>query len=78
MPNVVLGLQGGVATGSETTFDGQPMQSGLHLRWSFAPELGFPQNGFRLCRRVAQAGETKIPTPSGLQIASPATVPPKA
>ncbi len=75
MPNVVLGLQGGVATGSEPTFDGQPMQSGIQLRWGFAPELGFPQNGFWLCRRVAQAGEKSIPTP--VQIASSTTVPTK-
>ena len=41
MPNIVLGLQGGQANGTESTFDGQPMQAGTHLRWSFAPELGF-------------------------------------
>jgi hypothetical protein len=55
VPNIVLGLQGGIANGSEPTFDGQPMQPGIHLRWSFLPELGFPQRGFWLCRRVGSS-----------------------
>lgn len=66
MVNVVLGLQGAIADGSEPTFDGQPMQSGIHLRWSFLPELGFPPGGFWLCRRVAKKGERRIPPPSHL------------
>ena len=37
MANVVLGLQGGIADGSEAVFDGQPMDAGTHLRWGFAP-----------------------------------------
>ena len=72
MPNVVIGLQGAAANGSEATFDGQPMQAGTHLRWSFAPELGFPPGGFRLCRRVAQSGATRIPLPVWLQTAEAA------
>ena len=28
------------------------MQPGIHLRWSFQPELGFPPGGFWLCRRA--------------------------
>jgi hypothetical protein len=72
MPSIVIGLQGAVADGSETTFDGQPMQAGIHLRWSFAPELGFPPGGFRLCRRVAQSGATPIPLPVWLQTAEAA------
>jgi hypothetical protein len=69
MPNTMLGLQGGRATGSEQTFDDQPMQAGVHLRWSFATELGFPPGGFRLCRRVAHARGEKIPLPLHLQAA---------
>jgi hypothetical protein len=38
----IIGLQGAIAKGSEETFDDQPMQRGTHLRWGFAPELGFP------------------------------------
>jgi hypothetical protein len=70
VPNIVLGLQGGQANGTESTFDGQPMQAGTHLRWSFAPELGFPPGGFWLCRRVATPSEQQIPLPSRLQAAS--------
>ena len=51
MPFSVLGLQAAVTDGSEPTFDAQPMQDGTHLRWSFAPELGFPPGAFWLCRR---------------------------
>jgi hypothetical protein len=65
--NIVLGLQGGVADGSEPTFDGQPMQPGVHLRWGFAPELGFPPGGFWLCRRIAKDDEKRIPPPPAIQ-----------
>lgn len=51
MPFSVLGLQAARADGSEPTFDGQRMQRGTHLRWAFAPELGFPPGAFWLCRR---------------------------
>jgi hypothetical protein len=51
MPLSVLGLQAAVADGSEPTFDGQPMQAGTHMRWAFAPELGFPPGAFWLFRR---------------------------
>ena len=57
MPFSVLGLQAAVADGSEPTFDGQPMQPGIHLRWSFAPELGFPAADFWLARREASGDE---------------------
>ena len=63
MGNIVLALQGGVASGSEETFDGQPMEKGVHLRWSFLAALGFPPGGFWLCRRVAKKGEKLIPPP---------------
>jgi hypothetical protein len=61
--NIVLALQGGAANGSEPTFDGQPMQKGVHLRWSFLAALGFPPGGFWLCRRAAKEGEKRIPPP---------------
>jgi hypothetical protein len=63
LSNVVLALQGGIADGSEPTFDGQPMQKGVHLRWSFLAALGFPPGGFWLCRREAKGGERQIPLP---------------
>lgn len=52
MPNLSLALQGGVAAGTEPTFDGQPMQAGTHLRWSFVAAMGFPPGGFQLFRRI--------------------------
>ena len=63
MANIILGLQGGIATGSEATFDGQPMQTGTHLRWSFLAALGFPPGGFWLCRRAAEDSDKRIPPP---------------
>jgi hypothetical protein len=63
LANIVLALQGGVANGSEATFDGQPMENGVHLRWSFLAALGFPPGGFWLCRREAKEGEKQIPPP---------------
>lgn len=63
MANIVLGLQGGMASGSEPSFDGQPTQPGVHLRWSFLAALGFPPGGFWLCRRAAREGEERIPPP---------------
>ncbi len=62
MANVVLGLQAGIASGAEATFDGQPMQRGTHLRWGFSPELGFPPGGFWLCRRVIKGESQQSPT----------------
>lgn len=73
MKNVALGMQGGIANGNEETFDGQPMQPGIHLRWSFTPELGFPPGAFWLCRRVAIPGEQQIPPPGTAQRTSPST-----
>jgi len=52
MANLSLALQGGVALGTEQTFDGQPMQAGTHLRWSFVSAMGFPPGGFQLWRRT--------------------------
>ena len=69
---VLLGLQGAAAAGGEPTFDGQAMPPGVHLRWSFAPELGFPPGGFWLYRRVAPPNETVVTPPRDLL--PPATV----
>ena len=63
MPFSVLGLQAAVADGSEPTFDGQPMQVGMHLRWAFAPELGFPPGAFWLCRRPLRQSDCGPDTP---------------
>ena len=45
MANLSLALQGGVALGTEQTFDGQPMQAGTHLRWSFVSRWDFRRAG---------------------------------
>jgi hypothetical protein len=39
------------ADGSESHFDGTPLAAGVHLRWSFWPELGWPTGGFQVKRR---------------------------
>ena len=71
MANVVLGLQAGIAEGAEATFDGQPMQRGTHLRWSFASELGFPSGAFWLLRRIATEGERGVDPPGGIHNPDP-------
>ena len=39
-------------------FLGDPeAEEGVHLRWSFDPDLGFPLDGFRLWFREASRGE---------------------
>jgi hypothetical protein len=63
VPNFSLALQGGIASGTEQTFDGQPMQAGTHLRWSFLSALGFPPGGFQLWRRIATADDVRITPP---------------
>jgi hypothetical protein len=71
MQNIVLGMQGARTNGNQETFDGQAMQPGIHLRWSFTPELGFPPGDFWLCRRIAQPGEQRIPLPGMPQRTTP-------
>jgi len=63
----VLGLQAARANGSEKTFDGQAMQAGIHLRWSFTPQLGFPPGAFWLLRRTAKRKEGQIPPPDAVR-----------
>ena len=57
----VLGLQASRSAGTEATFDGQPMTAGIHLRWSFTPQLGFPPGAFWLLRRITKRGERHSP-----------------
>lgn len=73
MNTYLLGIRGAIASGSEPTFDGQPMQPGIHLRWGFAPELGFPPYGFQLCRKEAGQGERHITPPQHIWITGSST-----
>lgn len=63
----VLALQAARASGAEPTFDGQAMQAGVHLRWSFVPQLGFPPGAFWLLRRIGSDGEKRIVPPIAVQ-----------
>lgn len=47
----VLDLIALPADGSEPGFDGMPLAPGVHLRWSFWPELGWPAGGFEVQRQ---------------------------
>ena len=78
MPFSVLGLQAAIADGSEPTFDGQPMPAGTHLRWSFAPELGFPPGAFWLARREAVGDKGPIEPPEAVSAATRTPDPPPA
>ena len=49
------------ADGSEILFDGSSIAPGIHLRWSFLPELGFPAGGFIIERRRYPKGEFTEP-----------------
>lgn len=51
------------AEGIEPGFDGIPLLPGVHLRWAFRPDLGFPSGGFQIHRRVYQFSWGDIPTP---------------
>lgn len=42
--------------GAAPRWFGPPLESGVHLRWTFVPELGFPANGFTLFRRTHRPG----------------------
>ena len=50
----LLGMVGHGTTGS----DG--IQRGIHLRWQFAPEMGFPMSAFHLYRRSSQDGPAPV------------------
>lgn len=53
----VLDLLALPTDGSEAGFDGMPLAPGVHLRWSFWPELGWPASGFDVQRRYWYMGE---------------------
>lgn len=38
------------SNGSEILFDGPPTMPGIHLRWAFLPEMGFPSGRFQIHR----------------------------
>ena len=59
-----VSLIGLVSDGAEIGFDGAAIAPGVHLRWSFQSELGFPRHGFKLERRVYQG---EIPQPGEWQ-----------
>jgi len=48
---LALGTNGGQPLADETTLD-----TGIHLRWHFNPEVGFPPGGFNVYRREHQPG----------------------
>ena len=73
MANLSLALQGGVALGTEQTFDGQPMQAGTHLRWSFVSAMGFPPGGFQLWRRIDD-GDIRVTPPHIAQAPNDPTI----
>lgn len=58
----LIHLTGLASDGSEKLFNGAPMEPGIHLRWSFLPEAGFPSDGFHIYRRF-YAGEFLQPQP---------------
>jgi hypothetical protein len=70
MPVALLGLQAALATGTEPSFDGWPMQAGTHLRWAAAPQLGFPPVGYWLLRRVASREQKTIAVPRAVVVAT--------
>ena len=43
-----------VANTSEALFNKQKIEHGIHLRWSFYKDLGFPRNGFTIERKLPQ------------------------
>lgn len=58
------------ADGSSPGFDGMPLAPGVHLRWSFWPEFGWPAAGFELQRRHWYTGEFHVSPQSWASIAS--------
>jgi len=57
--------------GSVSQFDGMPLAPGVHLRWSFWPELGWPSSGFEVWRRFWVVDEfTRVLPDSWTRIAT--------
>lgn len=66
---VALGCEGGPAL-----WDDRAMEDGIHLRWMFRPELGYPLGGFDLYRRSHEPGDpicTEFKGPLGTSYSSP-------
>jgi hypothetical protein len=53
---VGLGVEGDVPPNSPNSIQ-PPLVNGIHLRWAFEPESGFPWYGFYLFRRPSRQGE---------------------
>ncbi len=53
--DLVLFAQG--CKGGPMLWDERPMEDGIHLRWGFRPELGYPLGGFDLYRRPHTGGD---------------------
>ena len=62
-----LGIVGNGTTGA------YGIEAGIHLRWQFRPEMGFPRGGFQLYRRLNSAGPK--PLCFSLQQTATASVP---
>ncbi|XXX81480.1 hypothetical protein WMF30_22240 [Sorangium sp. So ce134] len=55
-----------------------PLAPGVHLRWAFSPEIGFPWGGYHLFRREHQEAEIKLlvapSEPAGTSLGSDSAV----
>lgn len=49
-----------VVNGVEPSFDGYPLQPGVHLRWSFSRYLPYPRAGFLIERRLPWLDEFRV------------------
>lgn len=64
----------GVGEHQESLWDDRRMEPGIHLRWAFRTELGFPLGGFDLYRREHPPGDPdkfKFSDPIGKSYSSP-------
>jgi hypothetical protein len=52
----LLAMIGAGSPGGRARADGSTLEPGVHLRWQFASELGFPKGGFDLYRRAENLG----------------------
>ncbi len=54
--------------GGETQAEGSLTTPGVHLRWAFDPELGFPHQGFVVERRLYSVDEFLYATPQAWEV----------
>ena len=59
----LLSLSALQADGTEVGFNGLPIEPGIHLRWSFLTDLGFPLGGFTIYRSMYYGQEFPDWTP---------------